>query len=202
MYGFAYDEGIVTDIGYQVPNNVPSSWIESASENGSYWQSNYTYVTEFPKSQIYVYGDDILFSSPTHIFLSERNYLTNYLGLRVFINAQLERQSAADTIDAFAGLPPDWGGRETKLPPSGTREAAKALLAGLPLHIATPHISPSADGEIGFTWQGTKRRVEALLDIDGHLVWFWKEDDKILPGDEIDYDGSFPDELLSKLEGI
>jgi hypothetical protein len=111
------------------------------------------------------------------------------------------RMAAFTVIDRFADLPPAWGGPDTVLPSAETRAAAKALLMGLPSTIATPHVSPSADGEIGFTWATATNRVDALLDADGHLVWFWAQrDNQINPGGEVTYDGAFPDDLLAVLE--
>jgi hypothetical protein len=111
------------------------------------------------------------------------------------------RMAAFAVIDGFADLPPAWGGPDTVLPSVDTRAAAKALLMGLPSPIATPHVSPSADGEIGFTWVTATKRVDALLDADGHLVWFWTHhNSSISPGGEVTFDGAFPDDLLAVLE--
>ena len=111
------------------------------------------------------------------------------------------RMAAFAVIDGFADLPPTWGGPDTVLPSVQTRAATKALLMGLPPAIAAPHVSPSADGEIGLTWVMATKRVDALLDADGHLVWFWtRHDSRINPGGEVTYDGAFPDELLAVLE--
>jgi len=69
--------------------------------------------------------------------------------------------AAFAVIDGFANLPPAWGGPDTVLPSVDTRAAAKALLMGLPSSIAPPHLSPSADGEIGFTWATEARRCSS-----------------------------------------
>jgi hypothetical protein len=180
---------------------MPRSWIDSAYREMSSWLAYSVPRVERAVSQI---GDGdagaslALPPSFSSVTADRRKFET--IAMLEFAPI---RMAAFTVIDDFADLPPAWSGPDTVLPSAGTRAAAKALLMGLPSTIATPHVSPSADGEIGFTWVTATNRVEALLDADGHLVWFWAlRDNQINPGGEVTYDGAFPDDLLARLSAF
>jgi len=113
---------------------------------------------------------------------------------RMFLQNDLVAQ-----LEGFSDLPSDWAGDETVLPSRGTISSAKTLLSSLSSDHILPQVSPSADGEIGFTWLMNGLRVEALLYPDNHLVWLWSSDGTVNPGGEQLFNGSFPDGLLDKI---
>jgi hypothetical protein len=181
---------------------MPRSWIDSAHKEMASWFAYSVPRVERPVSQI---GDGDVGASlalpPSVSSLAADGCEFDTNAVLAMFEFAPTRMAAFAVIDDFADLPPAWGGPDTVLPSVETRAAAKALLMGLPSTIATPHVSPSADGEIGFTWATATKRVDALLDADGHLVWFWaRRDSRINPGDEVTYDGAFPDDLLAVLE--
>lgn len=102
-------------------------------------------------------------------------------------------------LESFSDLPADWAGDETHMPSKSTITSAMTLLSSLSSDHVLPQVSPSADGEIGFTWLTDGLRVEALLYPDNHLVWLWTSDGNVNPGGEGSFDGSFPDGLLDKI---
>ena len=104
-------------------------------------------------------------------------------------------------LDKLQHLPSEWAGVDTIVPTKQTIQAAKALISSLPIASPLPNVSPSADGEIGFAWAVGKKRFESILASDGKLVWFWTEGKQVFPGSEVDFDGSFPDELVTALGG-
>ena len=184
------------------PFGMPRSWIDSDFREMSSWLAYSVPQVERPASQIGDGGTGALSALPptfSSVTTDRYEYETSAILARLGIVSI--RMAAFTAIDAFADLPPAWSGPDTVLPSAETRAAAKALLMGLPFTIATPHVSPSADGEIGFTWVTATSRVDALLDADGHLVWFWEgNNNQINPGGEVPYDGAFPDDLLAILE--
>jgi hypothetical protein len=180
---------------------MPRSWIDSAYKGVDSWSAfSWPLPVERPVSQI---GDNdiaALLASPLDQSSPPADGCEFGASALAILEVARSRMVGFAAIDSFNNLPTDWGGPDTVLPPPDTREAAKALVAGLPASVATPHASPSADGEIGFTWVTATKRVDALLDVDGHLVWFWHSNGRISPGGEVTYDGSFPDDLLKVLE--
>jgi hypothetical protein len=102
-------------------------------------------------------------------------------------------------LESFSELPADWAGDETQVPSRSTIASAKTLLSSLSSDHALPQVSPSADGEIGFTWLRSDLRIEALLYPDNHLVWLWTSHGNVNPGGEGKFNGSFPDNLLDMI---
>lgn len=111
----------------------------------------------------------------------------------------LEKNILVGQLESFADLPSDWAGDETQLPSAGAIASAKTLLSSLSSDHVLPQVSPSADGEIGFTWLMNNLRVEALLYPDNHLIWLWSSDGDVNAGGESSFDGSFPEGLLDKI---
>jgi len=66
-----------------------------------------------------------------------------------------------------------------------TISGAKMLLAQLPVSVERPHLSVSAEGEIGFSWTNGVDRFEAMLDPEDHLVWVSKVGGIFSPGGDI-----------------
>ena len=60
---------------------------------------------------------------------------------------------------------------------------ARMILGNLPVEVRVPHVAPSADGEVGFTWVRGRDRLEAMLHPDKHLVWIKKISGNFAPGD-------------------
>jgi hypothetical protein len=181
---------------------MPRSWIDSAYKGMAFCLAYSVPRVERPVSQI---GDGDAGASlalpPNVSSVTTDRCKFETSAVLAMLEFAPSRMAAFTVIDGFADLPRAWSGPDTVLPSVETRAAAKALLMGLPSTIATPHVSPSADGEIGFTWVTATKRIDALLDADGHLVWFWaRRDNQINPGGEVTYDGAFPDDLLAVLE--
>lgn len=66
-----------------------------------------------------------------------------------------------------------------------TIQYADKLLAELPLSAEFPHLSTSADGEVGFSWTKGGNRFEAILDPDDHLAWGSNIEGAFAPGGDI-----------------
>jgi hypothetical protein len=66
-----------------------------------------------------------------------------------------------------------------------TVSSAEELLQQLPVSVERPHLSASAEGEIGFSWTQGIDRFEAMLDAEDHLVWVSKIGGKFLPGGDV-----------------
>jgi len=178
--------------------HIPLSWVNS--QGGDLSRLNYVSPNdETPVSQI-AYNDlSPVAPSLAGSWISQRPDFAEAAN-RV-IAAAATRASALQAIEDLKNLPPDWGGADTILPSPEVRSAAKALLLGLGASVPTPHVSPSADGEIGFAWLIGTKRVESILAPDGQLVWFWTESNKVLPGGEAAFNGSFPDDLVELVGG-
>lgn len=88
-------------------------------------------------------------------------------------------------IESFAKLPVNWGGDDTILADQPTLNLAKQLVRGLPKKRPLPQVTPSADGEICFTWFKDENRLEAILQPDQHFVWVVRKDGQYAPGRDI-----------------
>jgi hypothetical protein len=119
--------------------------------------------------------------------------------MKLLLQNILEKNILVGQLESFSNLPSDWAGEETKLPSAGAIASAKTLLSSLSSDHVLPQVSPSADGEVGFTWLTNNLRIEALLYPDNHLVWLWTSDGNVNPGGEGSFDGSFPEGLLDKI---
>jgi hypothetical protein len=70
---------------------------------------------------------------------------------------------------------------------------ARMILGNLPVEVRVPHVAPSADGEVGFTWVNGRDRLEAMLHPDKHLVWIKKISGNFALGEDIEI--SAPEDL-------
>jgi hypothetical protein len=122
-----------------------------------------------------------------------------YYDVNLLLQKIVEKNNLVAQLESFSKLPSDWAGDETQLPSTSAIESAKTLLSSLSTDHVLPQLSPSADGEIGFTWLTNNLRVEALLYPDKHLVWLWSSDGIVNAGGEGSFNGSFPDGLLDKI---
>jgi len=97
--------------------------------------------------------------------------------------------SASPTVKvsrkALEQLRKNWMDPEATQVSDVTIRYAEELLAGLPHLAEHPHLSASADGEIGFTWVVGIDRIEALLDAEDHLTWVAKVGGKFMRGGDI-----------------
>jgi len=96
-----------------------------------------------------------------------------------------ERSLLSSRIDSFTKLPRDWSGEDTILVDRRTLEFAKRLIRELPSKWPLPQATPSADGEIAFTWFKNSNRLEAILQPDHHLIWVTQNNGRYAPGRDI-----------------
>ena len=87
--------------------------------------------------------------------------------------------------DEFAFVQVEWPDLDAVQIRYETISHAKKILAHLPLSTENPHISVSADGEIGFSWVKGSSRFEAMVDPEDHLVWVVKLGRNFAPGGDI-----------------
>ena len=102
-------------------------------------------------------------------------------------------------IADFENLPAGWAGEGAAAPSRAVIDFACRLLYELPPSVDLPQASPSAEGEIGLSWFNGTKRLEAMLQPDGHLVWVKRLEDRFLPGADIDWreHGTFVQEVAN-----
>ena len=173
---------------------APPSWVDFGRAN----ERRLSYATprhDPPVSQIVVGQVSPLSSS------ANEDDLSGILAYQGLLLDSLKRLTILEEISSLKSLPPDWGGSDTVLPSPEILSAAKALISSLPSGFAMPNVGPSADGGVGFAWVVENRRVESILDPEGHIIWFWTEGNTVFPGSETEFNGSFPEDLLKILNG-
>lgn len=94
-------------------------------------------------------------------------------------------QELSGPEDRFAALRVQWTFADARPLSEETIGKAKLLLDELPGNYPQPQISPSSEGEIGFSWIDGTDRFEAMLDPDDRLVWITKIAGKFARGGDV-----------------
>lgn len=127
-----------------------------------------------------------------------RNFLATANAVEAAVpKSDVER--AIRKVELFAELPPQWAGAHTELPSAEVRANAKAFLRLLPAGLPPPHVSPSADGTIGFEWETRRDFLAVEFGPDG-LIWHHRREGQLAGGEETQWNDAIPTVLLKQLK--
>jgi hypothetical protein len=118
------------------------------------------------------------------------------------IDLHAEQDTLCRRIHEFAKLEAGWNGDDSVAPNEAVIAEACKIVRELPDNAQLPHVSPSADGEIGLSWLSGNKRLEALIQPEGYLVLVRALDHQLTPVAEINLRERSSSPLLEEVAAL